>query len=806
MKMKRHTPPGSWLSVFAAGGLLLAALAARPTAAAAQDDTPGRMLNYRDAPLDIVLATYAELTGRTLISAPGVNATVTLRSQAPLSKEEFLQAIDTALALQNIAIVPMGEKFLKVVQTTAVRQEGLPIQGYEDATNLPPADVLVSQIVELRHLSTTEVQPILQGLLHAYGKIQPLERANSLLVTDTAANLQRVMQILEYLDRPATSRVETRVYELHFAEAGQVAARINELIAESQQAQAGAAAGRTVVIQTPPGVIRARPAAAATATEIDMAERGLVTGKVKIVADERTNILIVIAEPTNFLFFDKIVAVLDRAVEPEVLVRVYPLEYASAEETAAILNSFLGNATDAGSPAAAPPPAAGDDTAESRSQALRDFIAQRLQARQPDDAGNAAAGIGELSANTKVLADKRSNALLLMGRRSDIAALEDVIRQLDVMLAQVLIEAVILEVNLSDNTGYGIDWLQRSLLFMDDAQRGGLTLGTPVAGYGGGFAGGSNPSFLDGGSVDRNVPLNAGALTYYLTLYDLNLDAVIRMVAASSDARILSTPVVMTTDNTEAQIVAGEERPVVTTTSVTTGGTQTSQYEYKNIGIQLTVTPRINPERVVVMDITQTADNVGDIVQIDGNEVPVITKRELKASIAVPDRATIALGGLVSKATRKGRTKVPLLGDIPILGWLFRSQDKQDTRSELLVLITPYVIVSPAQARAETRRLHTASGAAQTDWYGQWSDGDLARELRREDHQQVELRRRRTHHWFWEEDAAPAEDEPGRGPAATAPDTAAEADAGAAEAPADREAPADERPPWTPAPDRDEPR
>ncbi len=726
---------------------LAAALLALAGSAPAEDSEaepePELRLNFREAPLEQVVEFVADLTGRTPLRNPQVDATITLRSQTPLTVTEAIQAIESVLALHEIALVRQGERFLKVVPSAAVRQEGLAIEiaPSDEPPPLAAADVPVSRVVELQHLDLGEIQPILQGLLRGQGHIQPLERTNSLMITDTAANLARVLRLIEYLDRPIPSRVEPRVYELRFARASELAQRLQELIAEEAPAarpRTATPTPRTPPPRTPPGVIRAPPPTEAQApnADVEAAERGIVRGPVRIVADERTNTLIIFTEPPNFIFFDRIVAVFDRLVEPEITLRVRHLEYAAAAEVAELLKSLIGTETTGEEPRR---PAEAPDDETPRGRVLREFLA-RSAAEQPL-AELARTGIGEISPATRVLHDPRSNALLLMGRRSDIAALEQVIDQLDVMLAQVMIEAVIIEVSLSDNVTHGVDWLQQAMLVTDGGRvdpAGRAGIGEPTGGFGGGWRSEGGAPFIDGGSVGRETPLGTGALTYYLSLYRMNIDAIIRAAASSSKARILSTPVVLTTDNVEARIIAGEERPIVTATSLTTGGVQTSQYQYRNIGVELTVTPRINPQRHVVMDIVQTADNVGDTVLIDGNEVPVITKRELHASVSVPNRSTIVLGGLVNSSERRGRTRVPLLGDIPILGLLFRSQTRSVQNTELLVLLTPYVMMTPAEAREETRRLHERANARATDWAEGWSDGDLAREVRGEEAPETE--------------------------------------------------------------------
>jgi general secretion pathway protein D len=739
--------------------------AAQPAATAAAAGQKMISLSFQDAPVDQVLAFYAELTGRTMIKAQGINAVITLRGQTKLSEDEVKQAIESVLALNNITLVPLDEKFFKVVQPPTARQEGLPIRFTPDG-KLREGDGIVSQVIEINHIQITEAVPILQQLLHGYGKLQQLT-ASAILVTDTESNIRRVLELIEYIDRPAETKVDTRIYELHEAIAADVAQRLNELIADPNAQQRRPT---VTIVQptapTPPGVVRAPTTGSASIrTDVSLADRGIISGQVKIVADDRTNILIIISDPANFPFFENMIKVLDRAVEPETLVKVYTLDYATADEVADLLSALIGGTSSARRSSARAGTSStrsgttssrntssrtsssrntsssanrgSSTTGDNRSQSIRDYIASQVSGGSPASTaggGSVGEGIGELSDETRILPDLRSNSLLLLGRKTDLAVLEEIVKELDIMLAQVVIEAVIIEVTLSDEVSYGVDWLQRSMQAYSETTAGpggGVAVRQPVMSWGGGFIGGASSAFRSGADVGRDVPLSAGGMTYYTTLESLNIDAVIRLAAQDSGARILSTPVILTTDNTEARIVAGEERPIVTATTVTTGGNQTSAYEYKNIGIELTVKPHINPQRVVVMDVSQKADNVGDIVTIDGNDVPVVTKRELEANIAVEDRSTIILGGLVSNADRNSRTKVPILGDIPILGRLFRSESKSTQRTELLVLITPYVLQTPQEARAETRRIHDSTGADSSRWFEKgFTDSDLARQKR----------------------------------------------------------------------------
>lgn len=752
------------MSVLMALGLLVSPVAAQPPLPVPGDavqPTPAQevivprssggekelQLNFRDSPLDQVLDLIADLTNRTIIKSPGLNATISLKSQTRLKVSEAMIAIEAVLSMNNITLVPMGDKFLKAVQTAQARQEGMSISIGTPESGFAETEKLVSQVFTLKHIDLAEIQPIIQSLLHGYGKIQPLERANSLMVTDTEGNLARITEVLDFLDQPVASLVETRIYEIRFAKASEIASKLNELIADSQakeeKPQIAVAEGQPA-IPAPPGVIRARQAQPPpqAGSEVDaamqMAERGVIRGKVKIIADDRTNILFVISRTENFSFFDKIVNVLDRQIDPAITVRVVALEYAKAEEISGILNEFIGAASaenEAGAPKLPSDTGGSSTPTDSRSQALRDFI--RARTDQPSAAAEANAdnqsAVGRLSPDTKILADKRTNSLLLMGKLSDLNVLDELIDQLDIMLAQVVIEAVIIEVTLGDDVRSGVSWLQRSMVAYNEKNvgpGGGITVREPVAAWAGGTSlgvGDLRDAATLGEPDEGQFSLIPGGLTYFASIYDLNIDAVIRLAQSSRDAEILSTPIIVTTDNTEAKIIASTQRPVVNTTDTTDGGNIRSSYEYRDIGINLTVTPRINPQRMVIMEVSQTADDVAGEIEIDGNLVPEITKRELTATVAVEDRSTIVLGGLILSRNAVTETKVPILGDIPIIGFFFKLKAKTVQRAELVVLLTPYVLMTPAEARAESTRLYSANSSKQRQFHHGWSDSEFGR-------------------------------------------------------------------------------
>ncbi|MBT3294797.1 MAG: type II secretion system secretin GspD [Verrucomicrobia bacterium] len=709
-------------------------------------------LKFNQAPLEMVLSDYSQKTSRTLLQGPKVPKTmITLRSQGALSLDEYLQAVEAVLAMHGIGLVKSGDKFVKVVPIAEARKESMAIgeQAFEPVlgadgkpvTNamgkvverfvgLSETDELVSQLITLKHIDLTEAKAAVEPLKHAYGLVHTFESMNSLLVTDTASNINRIMKILDYIDQPAEAREEPHIIAIKYSKASEIKGKLEELIADSQNQKKKATVVRKPsgspgsVKRLPPGVIRARaastpvPAPAVTAEVVAQAERGIIRGTVKIVADDRTNILIIITRPENMKYFEKIVEVLDVETSPDVIVRVTRLEFADAKEIATMLNDLIGAAKEE-VPAGAKTPVKGEG-----STALREV--KKKSAPTLSAAGESK--VGELSKeNIKILADERTNSLIIMASKSDLLAIEAIISDMDMMLSQVLVEAVVLEVNLDDTFESGFDWLQRSLISYKEDNMGSRSPIASFAGTGGGgdLAPSDSLAFTDVGKFPSD-PM--AGLTYYLTFFDLNLDTVLRLVSTDSRTKILSSPVILTTDNKDASIDVSTERYFYKGKKYVGGGDNPfyeDDVETKKVGISLTVTPRINAKKFVVMEILQQIDNVSGVQTINGTDWPIVTTRKLEADIAVASGDTIVLGGLVLNQTVNTESKIPLLGDIPILGMLFKSQRDENTRNEVIVFITPYVLNTPEEMEADARRRADAT-STEGMWKRGWSNSRLA--------------------------------------------------------------------------------
>lgn len=680
-------------------------------------------LKYENMDLDEILKQYSDWTGLAIMKAPDVPAVkITLKCPKRLPKREALMAIEGVLAMNGVGLVPMGDKFLKVVQIAAARQSGMATGTGALDKDIAETDHLVSRIVDLKHIDTTEAQGIIQNFLHSYGKALPLERVNCVMITDTAVNIKRILEILEVIDQPIETREELRIFPIRYAKASEIQSKIESIIADSQ-----ARDSRTRLIRQQLSTARmpmqplqpSQPTFGPSTVDISASERGLIQGKVKMVADDRTNGLIIICRPEQFPFFENIIKALDRQVEPDVTIKVFRLEYANAKDVVSVLNSLIGSKQQ--TPSATPPlgPSPTPATPAPKQEPTKTTGSTTTSAGEIQLSG-------KLSADVKIIADTRINALLIMASKEDMTVIENVLMQVDIMLSQVLIEVVIIEITLDNTVKTGIDWLQRSMIAYNKKQGGGRRA---FLGFAGASRAGTDGKIRDATqltSVNDDITTAGSGLTYYLTMFDWNIDAVINMLETTSRARILSTPIILTTDNKEAKVSVGEKRPIVTSTSFSSGGVQQSAYEYKDIGIELKVTPRINKRGFVVMEVLQTIDNVGGKVLIDGNEVPIITSRDFGAAIAVDDRRTIVLGGLVGKDTTKGRSGIPILSDIPLLGLLFRSDTTEDRRVELLVLITPYVLDTPDKVYQETQRRHGALDEGRHFYPKGWSESEIA--------------------------------------------------------------------------------
>ena len=724
------------------------------------DDSPNA-LNYQDASIYLVIMDYAMRKGLTPIFAPGISpdTKVTLRSVAecPLDDEQYLMAIEQVLNLNGIALEVKDEKFLKVVPSAEFRKHGVKTVFSDPETGEPVVNPergqFVSQMVELKYIDIAEAQGIITGFVRAGAQIQAIERSNSILITDSADTVNRIVEVLKYVDKPIIERETPNFIQIRYAKATDIKARIEEIVKSAQEEQSGKKSSMPQERSTgapgterrtlPPGVTlpgRREPEPASKGAEtfealVAEAQRGIIRGKVSIIADERTNLLIIITRPENMVFFNKVIEQLDIPTAPEVVVEVHRLEHAVAKEAAALLNELIGNKK--ASENDARPTARRDGDSPTPAAAA----ARAAESSAPAAAGDAKTRFGQLdSENIKILADERTNALIIMANYGDMLVIRDIIQSMDIMLSQVVIETVIVSLNFKDEAQTGIDWVQRAMIAGTSDEGDGPAVAFASAGGGGTL---TPAAALGKTTTDSLTGYGAGA-TLVTTLFDFNVDLIVKAVATDSRARLMNAPLITTLDNKEA-ILESTERIYYSegTTYYSNSDNSTKNIKNEDIGIKLKVTPRINKKGYIVLTIEQEWQDLGSGQIIDGENLPTVNTRKMGSDVAVQSGQTVVLGGLASNSDITSKSKIPLLGDIPLLGWFFRSTSVSKSRNEIVIFLTPRVIDTPGQIEDEARG---RKAVLDTDgiWNSGWSNSRLADPISESDERKLIERGRET--------------------------------------------------------------
>ena len=607
-------------------------------------------LAFNQAPLDLVLEAYATEVGKTIIPAPDLpKATITLRSleDQVLTKAEYLEAIEVTLTMNGVVLEPRGEKFLRALPRKTVRTHGIPLL-LGDKGNLPEQGRVVSQMIVFKNIEVAEGQKALEGFKAPEGLFQVFERTNAILVTDTQENINRMLEVVRAIDVATPVTEDVFVRQVEYALATEIKTHLETIVTESQkenqQKQSGpkqsGAPGfgssapppiRTGLLNlnNRPGMQKQEPVNTPNANliaAVSDADRGMIRGKVLILADERSNKLIIITNKSNMDFFDRVIKTLDVETTPEVQIDVIRLKYADAEDVESMLNDLIG-ASSSSSQSKNNQNANTQKGGAANSNLTRGTTQSSAQRRagasnSPTFQNANASRLGELNKdNVKVLADKRINGIVVMARKADMRAIREVIDNMDVKLSQVLIETVIIEISLGDDLKTGIDWVQRGrefssaqvqaqnsmgqpLYYVRNTTTGLLTPQSAVQGQmlsdgfevsdtpvmqtvrtltrdrfynngsymlGGGSGQGSETLKSLFGSVASNAadvaigvnPIGSG-INYFLKSDKLNLAAVIEASKSDSRAKYVASPIVMTVDNKEATIEATSSRQFLT--------------------------------------------------------------------------------------------------------------------------------------------------------------------------------------------------------------------------------------------------
>ena len=723
--------------------------------AAASVPTGGHALNWDGAASDIIIMAYGDEVGKTILKDPACpTATITLKSKQgqKLSREEYLEAIETVLEMNGIHLEPYKDSFIRALPRKDVRKEGIPIL-MDSETKLGESGKVVSMMIPFTNMTAEDAQKVLEGFKSNAGLLIVFERTNKILVTDTEQNINRMLEIARAIDVAAPVTEQVFVRQIKNASVDEVQKALQAIVDDAmkwqeknkaptnpsaqQQQPLRPMLRRGILGRNQPAQQQPQPVSnESLVMTVSDADRGMIRGKVLIVPDERSNKLIIITSKANMDFFDKVIEQLDVETTPDTVVKVYRLKYADAEDVSDMINDLIGNSSSSQNKSKntnqnAKKGAGGNITRSSGSTAA-------ATAKKPANQRSGEAKAGELSKdNTTVLADKRINGLVVMTDKELVPTIESIIESMDIKLSQVLIETVIIEVQLGDDISTGIDWVHGMQAKGDQYRQ--------AVGGGGGqnsvatAASGLTNAFIN--AVGKSLPAlftpGGAGLTYGIYSDRLDLGAVIKASKNDSRSKYVASPVIMTVDNKEATIDATQKRQFLTgyqvSSSVYASGNSTApQYSSEELGITIKVTPKINPNGTVMLEVEEEYSQLGakqTILDPSSNEVQIDTslKRKMAADVLLENSQTVVLGGLTETKVSESESGIPILKDIPWIGkYLFGSTSSSETRNELLVFMTPYVLDDAESAQAEAiRRKKAMSDPRPWDDRG-WSASALA--------------------------------------------------------------------------------
>ncbi len=603
--------------------------------------------------LPTFLDIYSKYSGRTVLRAynlPGPTG-MTLKAETDLNRREVVEAMESVLSLNGITMIPMGEKFIKAVPAAQADKEGAEISKLT-SKELPDSEQFFTKVVKLKSIKPSEIAPVLAGFSKLPTAVTAIDSNSSLVLRDTASNLKRMLELIEHIDKTPETDFQLEVIPIRYGKVTDIYATMSALISGGGGGAGGGGGGAFSGAQSSRGLggSNSRSGGGAYGGLNGAGSGGRYGG--------------------NYI-----------------------------NGGAGGSGGGYGNRSQYGGggyyPEQVTPPAraVGGGTSAAGNQ---NSFQNRLNQIVNKAAGGAAEN--QLLEGANIVPDERSNKLLVFANKRDMVMITNIVAKVDVLLAQVLIEAVILEVKLDDGVKVGVSAVQQP-----------RRIGNEIVGAGG--QNNSSDSFGFLRSITNFPAGMPGGMNYYTRIAG-DFDVAINAIATDSNIKIVSRPRIQTSHAIPGFFFVGETVPYVTGTTdygsyAGSGLTSRSSVQERVIGLNLSVTPFITPEGLVVMEIQQQFDQRGADVTIDGNPVPIVNSRQAEATLTVRDKDLIMLGGFISETKSTSKSGVPWLKDIPGIGFLFRSSSTANNRTELMILIKATILATPEAAAimATTERM-----------------------------------------------------------------------------------------------------
>ncbi len=569
-------------------------------------------IDFNNVDINVFIKFMSELSGTNFVVDQRVKGKVTIISPSKISMKEAYKVFESVLEVHGYTTVKSGE-VVKIIPSPDARSKSIETKLREESSSAPE-DRVVTQLIPLTYADPVDIKRLFTPMVSKSSVILAYPPTNILIVTDVYSNIKRLLKILKAVDITGIGQ-EISVIPLDFADAAKLVNLLNTVFKTTRAKK----------------------------------RKSVQQKALTMVADERTNAIVLLASEIDTLRIKKLIAMVDKeAPRGKGKIHVYYCKNATAEELAKVLQEVPSKET---------------------------------------GASKGKKGASVVTGKVRISADKATNSLIIMADKEDYLVLEDVIKKLDIPRSMVYIEALIMEVDMSKSLNIGIDW----------TAFGKASIGGKETLVGGGFAGGfpKPADLLKGG-------LTLGMITEPLTIAGVtvsNITAIINAVKTDDDFRILSTPQVLTTDNEEARITVGENRPFQTRSTTDVSGGTFESFEYRDVGKTLKITPHITEDRLVRMQINLEVTSINKAATLTtSSTLPVTLKRTVDTTVIIKDEQTIVIGGLIDDSTTVNENKVPVLGNVPLLGWLFRNKAEENVKTNLYIFITPRVIKNPEEA------------------------------------------------------------------------------------------------------------
>ncbi|MGL5215005.1 MAG: GspD family T2SS secretin variant ExeD [Aeromonas hydrophila] len=571
--------------------------------------------SFKNADIEEFINTVGKNLNKTIIIEPSVRGKINVRSYDLLNEDQYYQFFLSVLDVYGFAVVPMDNGVLKVVRSKDAKTSAIPVV---DESNPGSGDEMVTRVVPVRNVSVRELAPLLRQLNDnaGGGNVVHYDPSNVLLITGRAAVVNRLVEVVRRVDKAGDQEVD--IVKLKYASAGEMVRLVTNLNKDGNNQ-----GGNTSLLLAP-----------------------------KVVADERTNSVVVSGEPKARARIIQMVHQLDRDLQSQGNTRVFYLKYGKAKDLVEVLKGVSSSIE----------------------------ADKKGGAATTTGGGGASIGGGKLA----ISADETTNALVITAQPDVMAELEQVVAKLDIRRAQVLVEAIIVEIADGDGLNLGVQWANTN---------GGGTqftnTGLPI-----GSVAIAAKDYKDNGTTTGLASLAKEFNGMAAGFYHGNWAALVTALSTNSKSDILSTPSIVTMDNKEASFNVGQEVPVQSgSQSSTTSDQVFNTIERKTVGTKLVVTPQINEGDSVLLNIEQEVSSVAN-KPAEGTATlgPTFDTRTIKNAVLVKSGETVVLGGLMDEKTSETVSKVPLLGDIPVLGYLFRSTNNSTSKRNLMVFIRPTIL------------------------------------------------------------------------------------------------------------------